>query len=301
MNIDDRLHSLTTIVDVKAEDLAASGTGFFYHVLASSDPSQGPGWRQVTSNWLITNRHVLLPKKNPSDEERIPQTVVFRLRTVPYEGGVIWLNVELGAEKVLDATRLHRDPSVDVVAVEITEDLHALLKDAVPLTYSAVGEGDFPGANKITPTVATDVVVVGYPKGFYDNVNKFPVVKSGLVASKWEAPFQGSPTFLIDAKLFPGSSGSIVITKPVDFVVDNGQVFSSNDRQFCFLGIFSGEPYELSHVPVETDEGLFYKKEYFNVGLVWYYSLVPEILAHGLTLRQFVAARAPAASPVMEG
>lgn len=295
MNIDDRLHSLTTIVDVHTEDgTTARGTGFFYHVLAPRAEDAGPQWRSVDSNWLITNRHVLMPKDS-SGEEGIPETVVFRLRTVPHEGGVIWVNVELGSTRLLDAVRLHRDSSVDVVAINITEDLRGLLKDSVPLTYSAVGEGDFPGVNKIAAAVATDVVVIGYPKGYYDNVNKYPVVKSGLVASRWGAHFQGDPTFLIDAKLFPGSSGSIVITKPADFVVENGQVFSSKDKQFCFLGIFSGEPYQLSRVPVETEEGVFYKKEYFNLGLVWYYSLVPEILAEGQTLGESISARSAAA------
>ena len=32
--------------------------------------------------------------------------------------------------------------------------------------------------------------------------------------------FDGKPIFLIDAKLFPGSSGSIVITKPTASPVD---------------------------------------------------------------------------------
>ncbi len=291
MKIGDRVHSLTTIVDVEAQGLAAQGTGFFYHVLGSHPEGAGPGWQPVESNWLITNRHVLLPRQTASDDERIPEKLVFRLRTLPSEGGVTWLNVELAGSRLLEAARLHQEPTVDVVAIEITNDIRALLKDSVPITYSAVGESDFPGVNKIDATVATDVVVVGYPKGYYDSVNKFPVVKSGMVASRWGAHFENSPAFLIDAKLFPGSSGSIVITKPASFVVENGQFFSSQEMQFCFLGIFSGEPYKLSAVPVETDEGVLYRKEYFNLGLVWYYSLVPEILAEGQTLAEFVSRR----------
>ena len=53
-------------------------------------------------------------------------------------------------------------------------------------------------------------------------MNLFPIVKSGIIASRWKTGFKGKPYFLIDAKLFPGSSGSVVITKPADFVIRNG-------------------------------------------------------------------------------
>jgi hypothetical protein len=39
---------------------------------------------------------------------------------------------------------------------------------------------------------------------------------------------------LIDAKLFPGSSGSIVISRPTNYIVQGGQIFhhSSGSKQF---------------------------------------------------------------------
>lgn len=267
MNLDDRIHSLTTIIDFDAQGLAGQGTGFFYHVLGNPVESAAPGWQPVESNWVITNKHVLLP------EGRVPDKLAFRLRTVPVDGGVSWVNVEIGPDQLRANARLHPDPDVDVAGIDITKDVQGLFQKQLPLTYSAVGESEFPGANRITAEVTTDVVVVGYPKGFYDKVNKFPVVKTGIVASKWGAAFEGKPAFLIDAKLFPGSSGSVVISKPTDLVVEEGRVYSNTQKNYCLLGIFSGA-YSVAGVDID-------------LGLVWYYSVIPQILSDGITLGQY--------------
>ena len=279
MSIDDRLHSLTTIVDVDAQGSGSSrGTGFFYHVLASSGDEKGPGWRQQVSYWLITNRHVLIPDDN------IPNTLSFRLRQQSDGGALDWYGIEVPVPALLERAKLHADPNVDVVAIDVTEELHTAVRNGVPITYSAVGELDFAGVNKIDATVASDVIVVGYPKGYYDEVNNFPIVKAGIVASRWGLKFKGMDAFIIDAKLFPGSSGSIVLTKPSDMVVQSGQMFAAKEKQFAFLGVYSGEPYELSKVPIETDDGILFPKEYFGIGLVWYAALIPEIISNGKTL-----------------
>ena len=105
------------------------------------------------------------------------------------------------------------------------------------------------GKNNIEVEASSDVLIAGYPKGFYDHINLFPIVKSGIIASRWGAGFQGQPYFLIDAKLFPGSSGSVVISKPIDLVVKDGQVMLASEKQFAFLGVYSGEP-KLQETPV---------------------------------------------------
>ena len=95
-------------------------------------------------------------------------------------------------------------------------------------------------------------------------------------------PFGGKPYFLIDAKLFPGSSGSLVISRPTDFVVQKGQAYLRRDgsKEFLFLGIFSGEPFGKMR-PIETDSFVILSKEGYNVGIVWYYHLVPTIISEG--------------------
>ena len=108
-------------------------------------------------------------------------------------------------------------------------------------------------------------------------------MKSGIVATRWGSNFNGNPFFLIDAKLFPGSSGSIVISKPTDVVVENGQIFHNPEKQFAFLGIYSGEPYQQQQ-PIEFDDFTLIRKSGFNLGIVWYANLVEEIIHHGVQL-----------------
>ena len=129
----------------------------------------------------------------------------------------------------------------------------------------AVSCENFAGQNNIHVEASSDVLVVGYPRGFYDDVNLFPVIKSGIIASRWGANFKGEGYFLIDAKLFPGSSGSIVVSKPIDILVKNGQIMHASEKQFAFLGVFSGEPFQHER-PVELDDMIIVQKSSFNVG-----------------------------------
>lgn len=59
-----------------------------------------------------------------------------------------------------------------------------------------------------------DVFVMGYPRGFHDEPNNLPVFRNAMIASAHRVHFGGTPCFLTDANLHPGTSGSPVITKP---------------------------------------------------------------------------------------
>ena len=53
------------------------------------------------------------------------------------------------------------------------------------------------------------------------------------------------------------------------------------EKQFVFLGIYSGEPL-LEHQPVvDTDDLTVVRKIGVNAGIVWYGSLVDEIIKMG--------------------
>lgn len=281
MRIDDRLHSITTIIKVNIPPNTSQGTGFFYHVLGEKDPSKDAQWRNIEQIFLITNRHVLLPKIN--GKENIPNQFTFYIRTINELGGVEWLPISLDQNEILKRAKIHQDSNIDVAIIDVKDLVEELAKKQIPISFSCVGEDDFPGKNKINVEVTDDIIVAGYPKGFHDDFNKFPIIKMGIIASRWLSPFQGEPKFLIDAKLFPGSSGSIVISKPTNTVIEKGHIFTSEDKQFCFLGIFSGEPLQIS-APIETDDIIITTKQSFNVGFVWYFYLIPKIINNGVAI-----------------
>lgn len=287
--IDDRLQRISTLVSTltRTDDgqvFSGQATAFFYQELGPSDPNaHGPQWRSIKNIWLITNRHVVLPKIK--EKEYLPIQLVFNLRK-NVGSHLEWEGITLDRDELIRRARFHRDAGVDVCAISILDLVQAkALEPGNSLQpWESVTEEDLPGVagNKFTIQVASDAIVLGYPKGYYDDVNLFPIVKSGIVASRWGAQFSGRPYFLIDARLFPGSSGSLVISKPTDVIVSEGQLLrSQTGKQFAFLGVYSGEPYRGAESVDVLPELTITTKSMFNLGIVWYGSLIGEIIRSG--------------------
>jgi len=74
---------------------------------------------------------------------------------------------------------------------------------------------------------------------------------------------------LIDAKLFEGSSGSLVISKPKNMYISDEDVIYYKQKKFDFLGIFSGEP----HLKNKNGDPI-----YVNVGKVWRWDTIKGLL-----------------------
>ncbi|MCD7819568.1 MAG: serine protease, partial [Lachnospiraceae bacterium] len=146
----------------------------------------------------------------------------------------------------------------------------------LPTTLSNL---NLPDNQSITIDVTSDVVVASYPKGFYDYINKFPIVKSGIIASAWGAYFNGQPLFQIDAQLFPGSSGGLVISKPTNIAMIDGHINYSQSKQFVLLGVYSGEYTWKKESEINGKKDLIDMS--YGLGNVWYSNLIPEIITNG--------------------
>ena len=231
MKIDDILHYLTTIIIATVPPKTSQGTGFFYHVKGENDSAEDFRKMGPEQLFLITNRHVVLPKIDGN--EKIPNQFVFHIRTVN-DNGIEWLPITLNQNELIERAKVHNDSNIDVAIIEIGDLVKEFAKKDIPTKLSSVGEENFPGINKIDVEVTDDVIVAGYPKMFHDDFNKFPIVKTGIIASRWLSPFKGEQKFLIDAKLFPGTSGSIVMSKPTNSVVEKGAIFISENKHYSF-------------------------------------------------------------------
>lgn len=281
MKIDDTFHGISTLLLTAFQGKQVQGTGFFYQELAPKDPTKNAQWRAIESTWIVTNRHVLLPRLG--ENEIIPDSVTFHVRKI-VSHGVIWEPVILDLSEIKKRLRLHTDVKVDVAILHVHDLLIERIKTGDNyMQWSAVSEENLPGNNNISVEVADDVVIIGYPKGFYDEKNVFPIAKSGMIATRWGLNFNGMPVFLIDAKLFPGSSGSIVITKPINFTAVDGRIMYAKEKQFAFLGVYSGEPFRQQD-PIDLDDMRIIRKDTFNVGIVWYGQLVVDIVKGGKPL-----------------
>ncbi|MFD5467057.1 serine protease [Kitasatospora sp. NPDC127059] len=96
------------------------------------------------------------------------------------------------------------------------------------------------------------VIFVGYPDGLYDRKHNTPIFRSGIAATPILLDWCGRPQFLVDASVFPGSSGSPV------FLVQNppyrsGQnlILGGGTRVF-FLGVMTWVMDTPMHAEVEV-------------------------------------------------
>jgi len=280
VNIDDTLHGISTPLQINVRDVPLQATGFFYEELAAEDPNRkGYYWREVKETWIVSNRHVFLPEIE--GKESIPDLITFPMRKI-VGNGLQWDTITLKHDDIKQRLKLHKDSTVDVAILRIGGLVTKRIQsDENYMSWSAVSVDDLPQNCGIPAQVADDVIIIGYPRGFYDTHNLFPIVKSGMVASRWGMRFKNKPVFLIDAKLFPGSSGSVVLSKPITSIVTDGPMAGSKEAHFAFLGVYSGEPY-LQEEPIELDDITITRKYSFNLGTVWYAELVVDIVNKGI-------------------
>lgn len=276
MALIDRLHTLTSLITANSGGSMWQATGFFFRTLTPPDP-QGSRYRK--DDYLVTNRHVIFSKA--AGVEVLADNLIFALRyVVKATNSIQWFQIAISNTDLRLRAFVSPDPNIDVAVIRIG-DLVQSVMSSNPNTlfgYDTVTEGDLPSQNGVDVDVCDDTVVIGYPRGYYDTINLFPIVKSGIIASAWNVLFQGHPCFLTDVKLYGGSSGSLVITKPSYQMNISGKPVAFNEKKFALLGIYSGEPI-FPRGPVQIDEELtIIKNSSYNLGIVWYSSLIMDII-----------------------
>lgn len=133
----------------------------------------------------------------------------------------------------------HPSDSVDVAALPIVQLLKDLGEEGKRPYYNTIDTWLFPDATAFEHMDAIEeLVFVGYPSGMYDRTNNLPLVRRGLAASPIQIDYEGKPVFLIDASVFPGSSGSPVLICDSGPWSDRGRSIRSGTR-VCLLGILS--------------------------------------------------------------
>jgi hypothetical protein len=273
-DLENRINGLTTIVESKYKDSINRGSGFFYYLLGGKSSKENK--RSIDHIFLVTNRHVIF-QKDKKGIEHMPDYVTFYLRS--FTDSVSWSPITIPLSKLKSVVAVHKNSSVDIAVVHVMEFMPPkfIIDSNSFKKFNGVFDELLPNKDTPIPQVTDDVVVIGYPNGYYDYKNLFPIVKAGMIASKWGANFNGNPYFLIDSKLFPGSSGSLVLSKPSNFAEVNGYPMMSQVKQYTFLGIYSGNPYDKAF---ESNKKL--NSETYDVGVVWYGYLVPEIINNGV-------------------
>jgi Trypsin-like peptidase domain len=106
----------------------------------------------------------------------------------------------------------HPDSSVDVTILPCVSMLENLAKDGYNVYWVGLDPNLIPTDKEFEDlTPVEEVLVVGYPIGRWDPKNNSPIFRKGITATAPYLDFSGKQEFLIDAAIFPGSSGSPVL------------------------------------------------------------------------------------------
>jgi hypothetical protein len=127
----------------------------------------------------------------------------------------------------------HPNPKVDVAAMNVSTIFSGLENSGNTLFWKNITEDQFPTKEHYEKFIGPmeEIIFIGYPSGIWDKKNILPVARRGMTATPCYVDFDGEKTFLIDASVFPGSSGS-----PVYIYYAGGYPDKSGNRMH-FLGI----------------------------------------------------------------
>lgn len=218
MTVSNQIAKSTVRIVCRRDDKISVGTSF-YHSLKLSDGREAPV--------LITNRHVVRGFKE--------------------------LKLTFSkAEDVLKATEddivtFHWDDLQSIVCYHPNNEIDLALVFLEPILRSAnagnvaltvIDEQNFINAElENALSFAENVLVVGYPQGFWDSKKNLPLFRRGITSTPCMLDYEGKPQILIDCSIYPGSSGSPVFLFNHPTYVEGNQL--KFGTQFALLGIVS--------------------------------------------------------------
>jgi len=242
MDFDSIIHGITTMLTVKFGNDEYYGTGFYYHQYAEEPVKGSPNVFDIKEIWLVTNRHVIL-EPGLDNVEKVPDELNFKFRRITNNSSFVWEDIKIMHDEILERTRIPPNKMYDVAAIRMLDLLVDRIKVAPEnVRYVApfgVTKNRLPSNDPRGVEVGDEVLIIGYPHRNYDKVNLYPIVKFGIVSSGWGLNFDGFPYFLVDSRLYHGSSGSLVITKPRELAVIDGRLKHNPNKTFQFLGVYS--------------------------------------------------------------
>lgn len=166
---------------------------------------------------------------------------------------------------------------IDVAIMPFAPVLNELSNRGVQIFFRSVTPDLIPSDKLLREEIdaVEDIVFVGYPSEIYDRRNLLSVVRRGITVTPISIDFEGKPTFLIDASIFLGSSGSPVFLCNIGSYSPKGKGLVVGSRVF-FLGVVASvfirkdlNTIELIDIPTEkvpvvattqmVDLGIVYK------------------------------------------
>lgn len=134
----------------------------------------------------------------------------------------------------------HPQPDIDIAVMPLVPVLQEIGKAGKRIFYKSIPHNLIPTQDQLNSLDAIEeVLFVGYPSGLFDTKNLLPIIRRGITATPLQVNYGGKPTFLVDASVFPGSSGSpVFICNSGSYSDKRGNVFLGSSGVF-FLGVIA--------------------------------------------------------------
>lgn len=221
------------------------GTGFLY---------KAPVSEAKTCILLVSNRHVY------GDPDKPIQLVFHRRNEQDRSKPVLGHTITFSDSRFGAVFTGHPNPDVDLACINISQIGH----HTPPVFFKVLGEENLPDFQHEHLLPGNDAWFVGYPANRFDTTNNLPVLRKGYIASIPTVDFEGQPQFLIDAQVFPGSSGS--------------PVFTRIGSAFHLAGIVSATMIKNEHVQAVPAASALAVQQVLGLGIVLKASLLPPLI-----------------------
>jgi V8-like Glu-specific endopeptidase len=243
------------IESINADGSAGIGTGFIFNYKINN--KEAP--------FIVTNKHVIANTKS--------NQIIFikKENNAPKLGHNVTITIQ-------DPTSIwygHPHNDVDVCIAALGPTMNELVNTTNQVYYKSVPNSLVPTDQQLSELDAIEqVVFIGYPQGLWDSTNLTPIIRRGVTATPVVLDYDGKKQFLIDASVFPGSSGSPVFLYNVGMYSKKDGSTVMGTRVYL-LGIISGVFHEnqqneikIADVPT-TKIPLSITKQMIDLGIVF--------------------------------
>ncbi len=218
----------------------AEASGFLYGDFASKQSAGENNYHL----YLVTNRHVI--EEHVGNPANGPLMVRFNLKSSAREYTAP-LNDEHGKQN----WHAHPNPLVDVAVISINGPF--LKAEGARFSFFTSDHDVLSRAKakEVGLSEGDGVFVLGFPMGIVDGGQDYVIVRQGIIARIKDALDSSAVTsFLIDALIFPGNSGSPVVLKPDVLSIEGSK---QAIKQAYLLGVVkSFRPYVDVAVSLQT-------------------------------------------------
>lgn len=210
------LYTTVPIYAHNSDKSLSTGTGFLFSVRESETES---------IPLLITNYHVLKDAMLGFVELHIGEKGFPTDKTIRVQFD----------KSIIDGNKLGK---LDLIAVPLAGTFNDFQNRNIEIFFRTVDQNMVPTKEQEDKLSAIEnITFIGYPSGLYDEKNKISIIRQGITATPIWNDFKGEEVFLIDAGVFPGSSGSpVFIYNQGTYPVKDGIALGS---RLIFVGVLS--------------------------------------------------------------